>query len=124
MKEKIDSILYVTFFLGETRCAFPARLVHEIIPYLPLDPVDGACDFVVGSCNYRGFSVDVVDMSLWQEGRVSRKLLSTRIAILSRGEQSFFGLILEGLLQLQRGVCASQYRLWTQEEIYPEGFAP
>ncbi len=77
---------YVKFNLDEFRYVLSISDVVEIIPYVKLTALPNLPDYLVGLCNYRGFSVPVIDLCSLFLKRPCNKKLSTRIIVVEIGE--------------------------------------
>ncbi len=73
---------YIKFNLDEFRYVLPITDVVEIIPYVKLTTLPNLPDYFSGLCNYRGFSVPVIDLSSLFLKKSCSKKLSTRIIII------------------------------------------
>jgi chemotaxis-related protein WspB len=72
---------YVKFNLDEFRYVLSISDVVEIIPYVKLTPLPNLPNYLAGLCNYRGFSVPVIDLCNLFLKRPCNKILSTRIIV-------------------------------------------
>ena len=77
---------YVKFNLDEFRYVLSISDVVEIIPYVKLSALPNLPDYFAGLCNYRGFSVPVIDLCGLFLKRPCNKKLSTRIVVVEIGE--------------------------------------
>ena len=77
---------YVKFNLDEFRYVLSISDVVEIIPYVKLTALLNLPDYLAGLCNYRGFSVPVIDLCSLFLKRPCNKKLSTRIIVVEIGE--------------------------------------
>ena len=77
---------YVKFNLDEFRYVLSISDVVEIIPYVKLTALPNLPDYLAGLCNYRGFSVPVIDLCSLFLKRPCNKKLSTRIIVVEIGE--------------------------------------
>lgn len=72
-------MLFLLFQIGDDRYALAAELVEEVLPLVRLKSVRHAPPGIVGSFDYRGEFVPVIDLSETELGRPAEALLSTRI---------------------------------------------
>jgi chemotaxis-related protein WspB len=77
--------------------------IREIIPFVELQALPHAPDFLAGMLNYHGAMVPVIDVTQLLSGDRSRPLLSTRIIIVTHvlrdGETKLVGLLAEGVTE-------------------------
>ncbi len=90
---------YVKFNLDEFRYVLSISDVVEIIPYVKLTALPNMPDYLAGLCNYRGYSVPVIDLSSLFLKRPCNKKLSTRIIVIevleNSSENKMVGLMVE-----------------------------
>jgi len=79
--------------------------VVELVPYMVLQKLPKAPEFIAGLLNYRGSIVPVVDLTMLLVNRPTRQLLSSRI-ILTRptisGGARFVGLLAEQVTEASK----------------------
>jgi chemotaxis-related protein WspB len=73
--------MLLVFQAGPERYALDCRQVIEVVPRIPLRPVPGAPDYVVGVFRYRGAMVPVIDLTRLLIERPSSHSMSTRIVL-------------------------------------------
>ncbi|MBO3458707.1 chemotaxis protein CheW [Aetokthonos hydrillicola] len=76
-------MLMLLFYVGDDLYALDSSQVTEIIPRVLLRKVHHVPDYVVGSFNYRGMIVPVIDLCHLIQGNPSRSYLSTRIIMVN-----------------------------------------
>ena len=90
---------YVKFNLDEFRYVLSISDVVEIIPFVRLTPLPNLPDYLAGLCNYRGFSVPVIDLCSLFLKRPCNKKLSTRIIVVevmeNNSDKRMVGLMVE-----------------------------
>jgi len=99
-------MLFVTFEVGDDRCALEARRVVEVLPFVELSRGPAAPEAVAGFFRYRGRLVPAVDLCQLLLGRPARAHFSTRLLVVRcrdvTGAEHLVGLIAEratGLMQ-------------------------
>lgn len=105
-------MLFLHFRIGEHNMALSTDLIVEVMPLSDLKPMRRAPDGIAGSYDYRGHIVPVVDLTLVETGRPSRRSMSTRIVVVRYPAQheQLIGLMAEGATETWR--------------INPDRFAP
>jgi len=95
--------LMVVLCIADTRYAIPARLVLEVLPWLPSQPVPLAPPAIHGLINYRGTVVPIVDLCRVLHDRACSCWLASRIVIVTVGltAQRMIGLFVEACDLLQ-----------------------
>lgn len=76
-------MLFVIFHVGDDRYAVEGREVIEIVPLVPLKVLPHAPREVAGLFNYRGMVVPVIDLCAMIGEASCRKILSSRILLVS-----------------------------------------
>jgi chemotaxis-related protein WspB len=99
-------MLFLTFKLGQDRYAIEAAQVVEVLPLVNWKCIPGAPPGVAGIIDYHGTSVPLVDLMELALGKPSRKWMSTRILLVTYGEESssshVLGLLAEQATQILR----------------------
>ncbi len=90
---------------GERLCALPLGSVVETLRPLPIEPVVGAPDFVLGLSIIRGAPVPVVDVSRLLSGRASSP---ARLVVVKAGERRV-AMAVDGIIGI-RPIAADQLR--------------
>ncbi len=92
-------MLMLLFHLGNSRYAIPVAEVVEVAPWVELEPVARAPDYVAGLFNYRGLLAPVIDLCQMTQQRHCAHFFTTRIVIvnfpLSAGGTRTLGLLAE-----------------------------
>lgn len=86
----------LTFQIGRERLALDTRLVHEVVPRVPLEPVSGGPAWLAGFFIYRGRVVPVVDLHQVTGAGECPQYLSSRIVLVrypSQDSQRLLGLL-------------------------------
>jgi chemotaxis-related protein WspB len=73
----------LSFFVGKNRYAIDTQNVIEIVPWVTLRELPHAPEYVAGMLNYRGIVVPVIDLTRLMTGTPSKRILSTRIVLVS-----------------------------------------
>jgi chemotaxis-related protein WspB len=98
-------VLYLLFSLGADEHALPADRIVQVLPNMPRKRIRGAPPAVVGSIDYRGQFVPIVDLCMLESGRPSTARMGTRIIVTDThivGDQRRIGLLLENAVQTFR----------------------
>ena len=98
-------MLFLLFNLGEDICAIDADSVVEVLPLVDIKTTRHAPRGVVGTFNYRGAFVPVIDLSELAIGRPAPARLSTRIILVryvEAGQMHLLGLIAENTTETLR----------------------
>lgn len=92
-------MLVVLFKIGEEAYALDALEVESVVPVLPVRPLAGAPQGVLGTCRIFDSVVPVLDLSAMTIGKPARKVLSSRYIIvhypLAQGRSRLLGLLAE-----------------------------
>ena len=92
-------MLYLLFFLDNSRYVIKATDVIEIVPLVKLTSIPRTPDYVAGIFNYRGKAVPVIDMRHLVSSASSHNIMSTRIIMVNynaeHGERHVLGLLVE-----------------------------
>lgn len=80
--------LFLLFRIGNERYALEASRVEAVLPLLPLKPVPGAPEGIVGVINYHGAAVPVVDLQAMLLGLGTAPRLSTRLFLVRYGSEA------------------------------------
>jgi chemotaxis-related protein WspB len=103
---KGHSMLFLLFHLGDDCYALDAGQVVEILPLVTIKKMLRAPHGVVGTINYHGTFVPVVDLSELALGHLTPSRLSTRIILVhcsgDAGQPRMFGLITEKTTETMR----------------------
>jgi chemotaxis-related protein WspB len=81
-------MLKLLFHLSGQLCSIDAAQVLEILPAVPLDPIQSAPEYMAGFLQYRGNRVPVIDLSHLISGKAAPKKLSTRIVLIDTSKNS------------------------------------
>ncbi len=88
-------MLLILFKAASEHYAIASHHIAEIVPYLLLsDNTALQPDFIIGTINYRGLSVPVIDLAIMQNNKPCRQRMSTRI-ILIKSSKQLVGLLAE-----------------------------
>jgi chemotaxis-related protein WspB len=87
-------MLYLLFYLGSDRYAVDAAHIVEILPLVTIKRALLSPAGIVGTINYRGVFVPVVDLSELAVGQPAPPRLSTRIIIIRCPQQDGNGRLL------------------------------
>lgn len=68
--------------MGSERFALDASKVQEVIPVVSMKKIPTAPEWVAGVMRYRGHVVPVIDLCSLNLGKISERLLSTRIILM------------------------------------------
>ncbi len=90
-------MLLILFTLQDDTYAIDSAKVIEVIPFLLTQKIPMTPKFITGMANYRGNPVPVIDLGLLLNEKQCRRLLSTRIILISVSIGSQFKKII-GLL--------------------------
>jgi chemotaxis-related protein WspB len=82
-RREAASVLFLVFKVGPDGYALAAERIVEVLPMLALKKIRGAPREVVGSMNYRGIFVPVIDLCQLDLGRPSAPRMGTRIILVS-----------------------------------------
>jgi chemotaxis-related protein WspB len=97
------------FQLGNSKFAIPVAEVVEVAPWVRLDHVARAPEYVSGVFNYRGIQVPVIDLCRLVYGQSCRDSFTTRIILvhypLRPGDERVLGLLAERVTET---VCLSE----------------
>jgi chemotaxis-related protein WspB len=96
-------MLVLTFHVGEERLALEARDVVEVLPLLNARRMASPAIGVVGTFDYRGTFVRLIDLSATLSGRAAAARLSTRIILVrvaADASRSLVGLIAENATEM------------------------
>ena len=89
----------VTFNIGNTRYAIDTQWIMEIIPFIATAKLSCPQKFIVGTANYRGTPIPVIDLGIILEDKPSRLRMSTRMLVIkypgNNGETLPLALIVE-----------------------------
>lgn len=105
-------MLFLHFEIGDDAFALSAERIVEIVPLVGLRSMRHAPAAVIGSFEYRGRFIAVVDACLLELGRPAHRRLSTRIAVVRHPnhEATLFALVVEHATEML--------------DLAPEVFAP
>ena len=78
----------ISFFVEKNRYAIATKEVIEIVPWVTLNEIPHAPEYVAGLLNYRGIIVPVIDLTHLMTGTPSKRILSTRIILVSYPEKN------------------------------------
>lgn len=99
-------MLMLSFELGNSRYAIPARDVVEVTPRVRLEPLARTPDYVAGLLNYRGEHVPVIDLCQLINRERCRNSLTTRIILVpfsgANGATGTLGLLAEAVTETLR----------------------
>jgi chemotaxis-related protein WspB len=99
-------MLLLVFEAGGNRYGLDAREVVEVAPYALCRPLPQAPAYVAGLAGYRGNSIPVIDLSTLLAGTPARRLLSTRLIVVSYpcgdGQSRPLGLLAENAIETVR----------------------
>ena len=89
----------VTFNIGNNRYAIDTQWIMEVIPFITTTKLACPQKFIVGTANYRGTPIPVIDLGIILEDEPSRLRMSTRMLVIkypnSNGETLPLALIVE-----------------------------
>src|SRR3989442_31653 len=92
-------MLFLLFYLDNDCYALDASQVAEVLPLIDIKKMLGSPRGIVGTINYHGTFVPVVDMSEMALGHRAPSRLSTRIILVRRsneqGQATLLGLVVE-----------------------------
>ncbi|WP_455198553.1 chemotaxis protein CheW [Kaarinaea lacus] len=98
-------MLFAQFYLDEYRYVISTANVVEIVPGIRLTPIPKVPPYIAGLCNYRGFSVPVIDLCELFLNRPCNKNLSSRIIFLDSKrpgiKNNLVGLMVEKATEIQ-----------------------
>lgn len=91
----------LTFSLGGHPYAIESRRIVEVLPLVSARPLPRTPDYVLGLFTYRGSLVPLVDLGVLLGAGPAAAMLSTRVIVVSLGEEARPGLpITSGAKQL------------------------
>lgn len=92
-------MLLLVFQLGSSRFALDVRAIAEVVPYVKLEAIAQAPDYVSGLFDFRGELVPVIDLRHLVQGQPCSRHMTSRIMLvdypLPGGAQRLLGLLAE-----------------------------
>lgn len=92
-------MIYLRFDIAGQIYAFASNVIVEVIPCIPVNGMAHTSPSVVGTLNYRGTLIPVVDLTMLLSGQPSARYASTRIVIVNyretMGETLYLALVIE-----------------------------
>jgi chemotaxis-related protein WspB len=92
-------MLLLVFQLGSIRFALGAQAIVEVAPYVKLEPIAHAPDYVAGLFDYRGELVPVIDLRRMVQAQACNRHMTSRIMLIQYplpwGERRPLGLLAE-----------------------------
>jgi len=76
-------MLILSFNISDDRYSISAKNIIEILPLTQLKKISSAPEYIMGLLNYRGITVPVIDLCQLTEHRSHKKVLSSRIILVS-----------------------------------------
>ena len=98
-------MMVLLFKVDDKRYGMDVANVVELVPYMKLQQLPKAPDFIAGLLNYRGRIVPVVDLSFLLVNRPSQQLLSSRIILIRPSleeKDRFIGLLAEQVTEASK----------------------
>lgn len=93
-------MLHLLFRMGSNLFALPASEIEKVLPLPNLETLALAPDYVAGLLRYQGELIPILDVNLLQGGAACRRVASTRIVLVGKGEDSRLGLMVEQALEM------------------------
>ena len=92
-------MLLLVFQLGTNRFALDVQAIVEVVPYVKLEAIAQAPDYVTGLFDYRGELVPVIDLRRMVQAQPSNRHMTSRIMLvqypLPSGDLRLLGLLAE-----------------------------
>jgi chemotaxis-related protein WspB len=99
-------MLFVAFRIGNDQYGIDAASVVELLPLVNVKQLPQAPRGIAGLLDYHGALLPAIDLSLLAVDRPSRRVMSTRVAVVqytpADGQQVLLALILESAVQTVR----------------------
>lgn len=97
---------WVCFGLGAQEYGLPILQVHEVLRPLPIEPVPGAPDIMLGVINLRGQVVTVIDLRRYLKLPEQAHDAETRIIVVAH-EGETFGLLVDRIGEVSKIALAA-----------------
>lgn len=94
-------MMMLLFKIDGERYSLSVADVVELVPYVSLQNLPKAPEYIAGLMNYRGNIVPVIDLSILICDRPVKRLMSSRIILIKpvREENRFIGLLVENVTE-------------------------
>ncbi len=93
-------MLHLLFRLGPAAFAVAAGEIAAVLPLPELSPVTRAPPYMAGLLRYQGQFIPVIDLKVLQSDEACRRMISTRILLVSMGAGDRLGLLVEEALEM------------------------
>lgn len=119
-------MLHLIFRIGSERYAISATEIQAVLAVPELEPVALAPDHVAGLFRYEDEFIPVLDLCLLRHSIPARRVLSTRVILVTGADGSRLGLLVEQALEmmeltdgylLDTGIAGTG-RDWLNERVY------
>ena len=97
-------MMLLLFRINDQRYGLDVADVVELVPFVTLQKLPKAPDYIAGLMNYRGNIVPVVDLAMLTRDKPTRHLMSSRIILIQpvKSEKRFVGLLAENVTEAKR----------------------
>ena len=97
-------MMMLLFRINDQRYGLDVADVVELVPYVTLQRLPKAPEYIAGLMNYRGHIVPVVDLAMLTREKPTRHLMSSRIILIRpvKSEKRFVGLLAENVTEARR----------------------